>query len=247
MKGKNPRSSSMRERDDHGDGFNTSSCTFNTYKNFVHRDYLAHSFRWAWAARLIKRGMSVIDVGCGIDQALQKVVRYNTIPKSLVQVDLNKLKDSKIPWLHTFGEFDFTTRYDEFEENQFDIATCFEVVEHMQPSDGLKLLKGIEYVLKPGGIALISTPVFDGKHQAANHPHEWEIPELQKTIEKAGLIVEKRYGTFASYPTIKKVATPADLAVLNRIREFYGDDLCACFLAPLYPDHSRNNVWKCRK
>lgn len=54
---------------------------------------------------------------------------------------------------------------------------------------------------------------------------------------------EERYGTFASYRDIGKVATPEHRQVLDDIRQLYSEEVTACFLAPLYPDHSRNNVW----
>lgn len=57
----------------------------------------------------------------------------------------------------------------------------------------------------------------------------------------------KRFGTFASYPAIKAAMTDTDLDVYERVRSFYGDEVAACFMAPLYPDASRNNAWLLRR
>ena len=100
--------------------------------------------------------------------------------------------------------------------------------------------------LKPGGMLLLSTPVFNGK-AAANHVHEWDIPELATAVMDAGFSIEGRHGTFASYPDIKRVAIPEHLTILEQLRQFYSDEVTACFLAPMYPDQSRNNVWSLRK
>src|SRR5262245_13162124 len=60
----------------------------------VHRDYAAHFFRWGWVSRnYINETKRVLDIGCGPDGALVKVLAYkaNGIPKSYVGVDLNRL------------------------------------------------------------------------------------------------------------------------------------------------------------
>ena len=49
----------------------------------VHRDYAAHFFRWGWATRFIKAGARVLDLGCGQEQPLAKVLipRLTYVPK----------------------------------------------------------------------------------------------------------------------------------------------------------------------
>jgi hypothetical protein len=84
--------------------------------------------------------------------------------------------------------------------------------------------------------------VFNGR-AAKNHVHEYTVPELRQLLWGTGWEVKTRYGTFASYPEIKKVVNEAELEIMEGLREFYSDEVTACFLAPLYPDHSRNNVW----
>lgn len=226
--------------------FDTTSCRPAGYQKIVHRDYLAHTFRWGWASRLLKPGMSVLDVGCGPDAQLAHVLSGTNFVHGgrYVGVDYNKtIKGHGKTWCSTMPEFDFTARHAEL--GVFDYVVNFEVIEHMQPSDGEPLLRGMRECLKPDtGRLLLSTPVIDPvRGQAANHIHEYRVDELQALIEKCGLAVEKRYGTFASYPPLKKVVTEAERAIWERVREFYGDDVTACFLAPLYPDHSRNNAW----
>jgi hypothetical protein len=107
------------------------------------------------------------------------------------------------------------------------------------------MLRAFKQHLRPGGTLLLSTPVFDGK-AAANHIHEYTVPELRAEVEAAGFYVAERYGTFANARELKKVATPEQLATLEGINRFYSTDVTACFLAPLYPDASRNNVWVLR-
>ncbi len=164
------------------------------------------------------------------------------VPRSYVGVDFNRepRRHATRQWATLKWEFDFTRDYATL--GQFDLVTCFEVIEHMRSRDGKTLLAGIRACLKPGGRALLSTPVYNGK-AAANHIHEWTIPELSAAVDRAGLRVARRVGTFASERDIRRAATRADLDVLDRLKAYYSGEVTACFLAPLYPDASRNNVW----
>lgn len=226
--------------------FDTTSLGSNSYGYRVHRDYAAHFFRWGFVKRYVKDTMAVLDVGCGVDCPLVKSLSGaypDGVPKTYVGVDLNKLNKPPVrPWATYLEEFEFTSRWDQL--GQFDVVTCMEVIEHMGVEDGAALLEGIAGCLLPGGRAFISTPVFNGL-AAANHVHEYEIPELAGMIDEAGMKVVRRYGTFANYNDIKKVAKPYELQVLNELNEYYANDVTACFLAPLYPDASRNCMWVC--
>lgn len=228
--------------------FDQTALTEKTHGYRVHRDYASHFFRWGFAARMVDGTMDVLDVGCGVDCPFVKVLAGGYpagVPRSYVGVDMNPLKKPpQRPWATWHGEFDFTARHAEL--GQFDVVMNFEVIEHMAPRDGLQLLVGMRECLRPDGTLLLSTPVFDGK-AALNHVHEYTVDELSKMVARAGLRVEKRFGTFANYRAIKKVATPEQVETLDSLNEFYSSDVTACFLAPLYPDASRNNVWVLKK
>jgi len=228
--------------------FDTTALTESSHGYRVHRDYAAHFFRWGWASRAIDNTMRVLDVGCGADFPFVKVLvgaYAHGVPREYVGVDMNPLtRPPSRPWATFHGEFDFTSRY--IELGTFDVIINFEVIEHMGTTDGLGLLRGMRECLSPGGRIFLSTPVFDGK-AAANHIHEYTILELAAAVDEAGLVVERRYGTFANYREIKKVCTPEQLEWLDGLNKFYSTDVTACFLAPLYPDASRNNVWVLRR
>jgi SAM-dependent methyltransferase len=168
------------------------------------------------------------------------------VPARYVGVDLNPLKGGP-GWAELLGDMNFNHLAQDQELNaSFTKVVCFEVIEHMTKEHGVELLKNMHTVLKPGGRLLLSTPVFNGK-AAANHVHEWGIDELWEELKNAGFDLVERYGTFASYPDIKRIASVRDMAVLEDLRAYYSDEVTACFLAPLYPDQSRNNVWLLQK
>lgn len=220
-----------------------------THGHQVHRDYAAHFFRWGWAQRFCP-GKKVLDTGCGQDLPLYRVLMAGKawLPELYVGVDLNPLDEPTAKWATAYGEFNLVERYEEIvaKHGYFDIATSFEVIEHMTIPNGDEYLKAIFNCLAPGGALLISTPVFNGS-KAANHIYEYTAPELKEKLERAGFIIEKRFGTFASASDIQKCATPYEKELIESLTQFYSNEVMACFLAPKYPDYARNNAWIARK
>jgi len=222
----------------------------------VNRDYASHFFRWGWVSRQVKQGESILDIGCGQDLPLLYVLgnRIQTVPDLYVGVDLNNIpKKTNTRWADIHDNFDFVTNGKALVDARytpFDKAVCFEVIEHMAPDDGAKLLDNLFYALRPGGLLYLSTPVFDGL-AAANHIHEWTIPELAEAVKLAGFEIEKRIGTFASKPAIRRAMIEANdkagLDVYDRLEDWFGGDVMATFIAALYPDASRNNLWVLQK
>lgn len=229
--------------------FDTTSCRQATYRDFVHRDYFAHCMRWSWVGKFLEPGQRVLDVGCGVEAQLARVLSGEPFAfgakqfgSQYVGVDFNRLRQQQKPWATFHGEFDFTSRYAELGLASFDAVVNLEVIEHMAPEDGLRLLAAMRDALKPDGRIYLSTPVFNGR-AAANHVHEYTVPELRAAIESVGLSVRQRFGTFASYHDLKRALTPEHRAVYEQLRGFHGDDVMACFLTPLYPDAARNCFW----
>lgn len=225
------------------------------------RDYSAHFFRWSFARRFITAKDNVLEVGCGEDKPLSKILTGGAAAhvNKYVGVDLNKLKPSNSQRLTFMGEFNFVTEWKQTlkelpdQKIGFDVVVNYEVIEHMKVEHGAKLLKAMFAVLRPGGVLLLSTPCYDGKRHAANHIHEYTIPELQKAIEKAGFKVERRFGTFMDIKHIGK-AGPTSVVSVAAIREvraaleaYFDSDAISNIFGPLHANHARNNLWVCRK
>jgi len=235
----------------------------------LHRDYSAHFFRWSFARRFITQKDNVLEIGCGQDKPLSKILTGGAAAhvNRYVGVDLNKLKPSASERLDFHGEFNFVEQWKELLTGQFkdgfDVVVHLEVIEHMKVEHGAKLLKAALACLKPGGIMLMSTPVYDGKRHAANHIHEYTVPELKAAVEKAGFVVEKRFGTFMDIKHIGKrlkydglprstpwaeeeVAHAAEI-ISTLLKEYFDNDAISNIFGPMYPDQARNNLWVCRK
>lgn len=231
--------------------FDTTQLHESGHGQLVHRDYASHFFRWGFAGRLTTNKDHILEVGCGQDTPFAKVLTSMSLhPPRYVGVDLNKprKKQWKAGWAEFFWEFNFIKDHKKL-KGGFTKAVCFEVIEHMQKPSGLLLLKGIHSLLKPGGLLLLSTPVYNGKWQAKNHIHEYTIEELDAHVKKAGFKVERRHGTFMSATEVKakKGVLENHLFTYEALRAYYSDEVLATFLAPLYPDLSRNNLWVLKK
>lgn len=229
--------------------FDKTSLRDGAHGQWVHRDYAAHFFRWSFAGRYSGSEVDILDVGCGPDVPMINALTMprSNVPRSYVGVDMNR-QPKKAPsrqWATLHWEFNFIERHAEL--GTFNLITSFEVVEHMRKPDGERFLAAIASCLRDRDArAIISTPVFNGK-AAANHLHEWTIDELAASIDAAGMCVVDRFGTFASWNEIKKVATPEQVELAKRLARWYDGEVISCFLAPLYPDASRNNAWVLQK
>ena len=226
--------------------FDQSSLTNKIHGVAIHRDYAAHWFRWGFVGRFIKRHDRVLDAGCGVDLMLARICQkqIKLVPSEMVCVDMNPLDGPQWAWLTLMGQYNFIERHAEL--GLFDVVVSFEVIEHMGMEDGRSYLRAMRACMKDDATLLLSTPVFNGS-AAANHIHEYGVEELAYEIKSAGFTIAGRFGTFMNYNAMKKAATEEELAVVNKIRQYYDDEVTACFLAPLYPDSARNNIWILKK
>lgn len=236
--------------------FDQTQLKSTTHGYAVHRDYAAHYFRWGFAFKRVKyQQTKILDLGCGQECPLARTLNFRlaAVPKLWVGVDLNPItKPVNFKWSRVHDSFNFIDDWKqlakEYGSESFDLVTCFEMIEHMHPPDGVKLLKAVAELMNPNGEFILSTPVYNGKKMAANHLHEYTIPELQKLIMGTKCWrIQRRFGTFASWNDLKKVITPEEKELYDHLHQYYDHEVLACFLSPKYPDVSRNNVWVLRR
>src|SRR3990170_11604 len=105
----------------------------------LHRDYASHFFRWSFIGRLIKRGIKILDVGAGTGSLAETLYRNKLAPELYVAVEINKPFITKLLELKQKVNFPidiFVTDvrnpnwHVEIHPKNYDIVTCFEVVEH---------------------------------------------------------------------------------------------------------------------
>lgn len=207
----------------------------------VHRDYMAHFFRWQFARRVVTRGQSVLDVGCGQDVPLLRALsEHGNVPSRYLGIDLNSVpRPPSRTWAKVLDRFDFVGRWAEL-KGPFDHGFCFEVIEHMDKTDGLELLRGLFGLCRR---VYLSTPVFNG-FAAANHVHEYTAAELREAIESVGFTVAHRWGTFGDTCDLYSVLSPEERATWDSMSGYYSTHALSVIFAPRHPDHCRNNLWE---
>jgi hypothetical protein len=195
------------------------------------------------------------------------------IPEDFVGVDYNDPSKFKVGMfekgrfpLHFYGVVDAAKDLLYFSDQEYQIRgideghrypnviTCFEVLEHIEPEHCRRMMKMIHEMLSLskqafGGdpIAFISTPCYDAQVGAAdNHVSEITRQALGAMLEDLGFEVVKTYGTFASIRDYKETLEkdrPELIRFWNECHEYYDTNLLANIFAPIFPEHSRNNLW----
>jgi 2-polyprenyl-3-methyl-5-hydroxy-6-metoxy-1,4-benzoquinol methylase len=226
-------------------------------RGFIHRDYIAHCLRWTHVAKWMgkpdnRKNCKLLDIGCGKDVPLARMLFTSRMASDgfeYVGMDYNKLempdafKNTK--WQPTLiGQSIFPETPTPHEK--YDVITCFEVLEHVEPVHAFKMLQAFKQKLTEYGVAFISTPVYDAKvGAAANHVNEMGYRTMQLMLALAGLDVDDHFGTFASIKDYKDLAEKDDIdGVFNRLRDYYDTNYLATIFAPLYPHRARNVLWR---
>lgn len=228
-------------------------------RGFIHRDYIAHCLRWTHVAKYLQSGSRfktahILDIGCGKEVPLAKLLYSSRlIPEtgSYTGLDYNALA---VPAMFHTGKFPITlhgrqTFPDTSEEllqgRAFDVVTCFEVLEHVEPAQVVRMLEAIATRLIPGGQAFLSTPCYDAAvGAAANHVNEMSYAGFGSLIERSGLTIQGVFGTFASIRDYKGDLEDLGLgATFEKLREYYDVNYLATIFAPLFPDRARNCLW----
>lgn len=148
------------------------------------------AFRW------VPKNVRVLDIGCGFGETLGYYQSRGCRAYG-VEVDENiRRVADKFGYKIHVGLFDSNL----YESNFFDYITMDQVIEHV--SDPLETMRGIAKVLKPGGVAILSTPNSDGwgAKVFGRYWINWHVPyhcqffsvnSMKLVAEQAGLSLER--------------------------------------------------------
>jgi len=220
-------------------------------RGFIHRDYIAHCLRWSHVMKFLGnkyKTARILDVGCGKEAPLAKMLYSSKMPpEAYVGVDYGKIEPG------TFGKYedrfefweqeDFAEFFDFSKEHGgFNVVTCFEMLEHIEPEHVLRTLDNIKSMCSPDADIFISTPVFNGK-AAGNHVNEMTYEAFRAVLLQQGFEVIDRWGTFASITDYRDQMDDRLTWFFNEMRAYYDVNVLSCIMAPFFPEESRNVLW----
>lgn len=236
------------------------------HRGFLHRDYIAHCLRWSHVVKYLMQQRRyatshVLDIGCGRELPLAKMMFSSRMTHRDKKASYTGVDVGPIDWPDSIpeGTNKFNTHlypntdvvaWAENHKKRYDVITCFEVVEHVEPFHAYQMLAAISKLLKRDGVAFISTPNFDARMgAAANHVNEMTWEGLSYIFRCAGLELSDHWGTFASQRDYKEAMGEVVglREIFDELREYYDSNVLSCIFAPLFPTMSRNILWRMTK
>ena len=227
-------------------------------RGFLHRDYIAHCFRWSHVIKWMSQrrryeDLLMLDIGCGKEAPMLKMIysskmrvrSYVGVDAGPIQVNLNTMPSFPYVLMDNL-EFDKAGKdvMPPWEDDElFDVAVCFEVLEHMEPLQMIAVLQKIKSLVKPKADIFISTPNWDRTHCAGNHVNEIRYEALGAVLEREGFTVHESFGTFASLKDYEHLIPEPWKKLQEKLREYFDTNVLACIFAPMFPAESRNCLW----
>lgn len=238
-------------------------------RHVYHRDQFAHYLRWTHILKCMKINDAVLDFGCGNGNLLEVLYRNRFKASRYIGIDIRKKTIEEAQ--HKFEIVDWAEWHvmdlvkapiKKFEElstlangKKPKHIASFEVLEHVGKINGKAFMDRFAACGDENSVFYLSTPNYDEHVGAAgNHtydsgdgkgvqPQEFTHEEIEKLIKPKFEIIEK-FGTFASQKDYKPFLTAAQKQMYNDLSKYYDSNLVAVLFAPLFPEKSRNTLWK---
>jgi SAM-dependent methyltransferase len=142
-----------------------------------------------------KKGGRLLDIGCGRGEFLFlcKKAGYSVQGLEVNEYDVKYVQKNGINCFFGYLD-DFAANFKKTGGEFFDCVTFFEVIEHLTDPRGF--LKDVHSILKPGGVAVFSTPfrerieVFKMTDYPPGHVVRWNEVSLSRVLKDSGFEVE---------------------------------------------------------
>jgi ubiquinone/menaquinone biosynthesis C-methylase UbiE len=165
-----------------------------------------HIARYAFAGRFARYGR-VLDLGCGTGYGTAELSKRATEAIG-VDVAADAIEYAKAHY-RSAHYVQVSAVDTPFSDHSFDLATCFELIEHL--ADYRPLLAEAKRVLHPTGLFMVSTPnklyYAESRGEAGPNPfheHEFECEEFQQALLEyfphVKLLLQDRMESFSIYP-----------------------------------------------
>lgn len=162
--------------------------------------YAEHLTRYLPAQALVTNKI-VLDIACGSGYGAKLLASK---AKKVYGVDINETSISYARKHYGAKNIEYKVGDGEripLEDNSVNVITTFETIEHIK--DYQKFLKEVKRVLKPDGLAVISTPndleFAEGNHF---HQHEFEYEELMGLLRRDYKYIDSYYQATWKYVAV---------------------------------------------
>lgn len=152
----------------------------NCEPNFASRMMHEHLVRYLFAGQLVG-GKAVLDVGCGVGYGAQRLAQLGAASVTAFDISADAVTHAATFYAHPAVRFLVADAEDFALDAQFDVVTCFEMIEHVTHPD--RVLACIRRHLKPDGILVASTPRFLGEKRTHFHVREFSLDEYEALVK----------------------------------------------------------------
>jgi ubiquinone/menaquinone biosynthesis C-methylase UbiE len=145
-----------------------------------------------WLDRAIRgrRGLEAVDIGCGAGLSLIRLAGHREIVRVVgLEPDAGALRMAR----HHRG---FELRQGSalelpFGDEYFDVATCFDVLQHLPDGGDRIAAREIARILRPGGVAVVRSNSAGFGRGRSSGGSAYRLKELIEIFSDAGLIVRR--------------------------------------------------------
>lgn len=127
-----------------------------------------HVYRYELAAQWINDGETVIDAACGIGYGAQVIAATKAV--TYLGVDQPDVIDQRFA---PFGSFESHDLDIWTPTHQFDVAVCFETLEHLHNPEHM-----VSWLKQAKRLIILSVPTIPTKHFNEFHLHDFTVDDI---------------------------------------------------------------------
>jgi SAM-dependent methyltransferase len=144
--------------------------------------------RYKFVARMLKKTDRVLEVGCGSGLGATFLSQHCAHVTG-IDVKTGEIEDARRLSRRSNVEFKVADLFKAADLGLYDAVVNLDVIEHMPPNEGRKLVKAMAGHLQPTGMLILGSPsVYSWKYQSpfsqASHVHCYDQAELVALVDE---------------------------------------------------------------
>lgn len=197
--------------------------------NFDNQDEMTKEKIDAVISCLPKQNSKILDLGIGQAYLEERLFRKKLNYKLYgIDISKNSIKKVSSKFKGDFKQANVFNIEKLYKKNSFDAIVALELIEHIPPQKIFRLYEMIHYLLKPGGVLIITTPTNEGLSNKktclpagmvnpSGHVRDYTVPILEMEFGASGFKIVKRK-TFFAFPNKYKLKQTLARILRNRWR-----------------------------